>query len=145
MKLKAVIGSMVALTLGLGSMAYAAGDYYPPERIHCMLNNVDKLSCDEFNRQYLAEDTTNADFPKGKDDIFHFVSAVAYMAPRQDQASVFYTYNNAKSKMVKLKTINTAIRPDLKNSSWKKFKDDVYTCVDIETKCPITNLPSFSK
>jgi hypothetical protein len=142
MKFKMIVGSILAATLGLGSIAFAkTGTYYPPERMHCGLN-AGKLVCQDFNRQYLTEDTTNADFPDSTMQTFNFVSSAAYYAPSLDEVSVFFTYNNAKAKMVKLKTIVTSIRPDLSSGSWKKVHSDLYTCDEGYMSCGITNLPS---
>jgi hypothetical protein len=135
------LASVIALTLGLTGIACAGNNYFPPERIDCRLSGGEQLNCDGFNRKYLLEDTYNADFPKGRDDTFHFYSAVAYFNSDQSEASVFYTYHNTSGKMVKLKTFNTSIRPDLTFNTWKKFKNDIYRCTAGYMQCPITNLP----
>src|SRR5262245_42061031 len=114
MKLKAIVGSALAITLGLGSVAYAGGsDYFPPERINCKTNSVGRLNCSDFNRNYLVEDTYTADFPAGKDVVFNFNSGVAYHTPNESQWTVFFTYKDTHGKNVKLKTVNESIRPDL--------------------------------
>ena len=145
MKLKIVAGSIFALTLGLIGVAHAnaVSSYYPPERIHCMLSGQNEVSCDEFNRQYLVEDTSNADLQQNRHETFHFVSGAAYFTPDQKEAVIFYTYNNHHYKMVKLKTINPNIRPDLFNGNWRKVAEDIYTCDAGYMSCPITNLPAF--
>lgn len=141
MKCKFIIG-MAALTLGMGSVVYAAGDYFPPERINCTMADG-KLTCQEFNRQYLIENTTTADWGD-KDQTFTFYSGNAFFAPSMDKITVFYTYKNSNNKNVTLKTFNTTIRPDLANGNWIKLEDDLYTCNTGYMHCPITNLPSRS-
>lgn len=144
MKLKIMIGSTIALAF-MSSIVYAvSGGYYPPERINCTLTDSSQVNCSGFSRQYLIEDTSNANLKKGKDETFYFVSAAAYFTPNHDEASIFYTYNNAYFKMVKLKTINTSIRPDFENGDWKKLNDEIYTCDASYMRCPITNLPDLS-
>jgi hypothetical protein len=128
-KMKALVGASLLFIAGLGNVAYASIEsYYPPERINCRLNEANRLTCDGFNREVLTEDTTTVDFPAGKDEMLGFHSAVAYFTPDHNQATLFFTYHNAKQKMVKLKTMDVAARPDMTNGSWKKFKDDIYTC-----------------
>ena len=56
-------------------------------------------------------------------------------------SSEMYVYKDANGKSVKLKTINTSIKPDVKNGAWKQFKDEFYTCDTGYMSCPITNLP----
>lgn len=136
MKIKALIATV--LTLGINSAAFAFTDYYPPERLSCNLTN-NKLTCSDFNRNYLMEDTYTADFNKGE-EMFHFGSAVAYFA--QNEASIFFTYHDNDNKMVKLKTVNTSIKPNLTKGQWKRVTDDIYTCDVGYMSCPITNLPS---
>jgi hypothetical protein len=145
MRLKNSIVSAFALTLGLCGVAFAATDYFPPERINCKLNEVAQLSCEGFDRQYLSEDTYTVDFPPAKEMTLFFVKAVAYFDLRTNEASVFYTYNNSAHRMVKLKTINTQMRPDLTFQAWTKFMDNIYNCEAGYMQCPITNLPTHSR
>ncbi len=141
MKLKQMIGCAIAITMGLGSIAaIASSDYYPPERLHCRVDNAGKLTCSDFNRKYLVEDTYTADFPAGKEIIFTFATGAAYSTP-QNEWAVFYTFKDTHSKMVKLRTTNTDIQPSLKNGAWKKNKD-LYTCSAGYMSCGITNLPA---
>jgi|GEM_PF-2121463 hypothetical protein len=140
MKLKTIIGSAVALTLGLGGVAFAAGDYFAPERMHCKIDNAGKLSCSDFNRSYLTEDTHTAQLPPGKDLVFNFATGAAYFDEGSNAWTVFFTYKDTSSKNVKLRSVNTSIQPDLKNGAWKKNKD-IYTCTAGYMSCPITNLP----
>lgn len=138
--MKVIVASMALLALGIGSIAYARGDYFPPERIHCSrASDTAKPICTEFNRQYLTEDAATT-LEVGKDEVFSYVSGAAYYTPDQ-QIAVFYTYKNSRFKSIKLKTINTAIKPDLANGSWRKIKDDLYVCDAGYMNCPITNLP----
>lgn len=141
MKLKSIIGTAVVLTFGLGSIAaLAAGDYFPPERLHCKTDVAGKLTCSDFNRKYLVEDTHTANFPAGKDVVFAFASGAGYV-DSDNQWSVFYTFKEAGGKNVKLKSINTSIQPDLKVGAWKQIKD-LYSCTAGYMSCPITNLPA---
>jgi len=141
MKLKTIAGCAIALTMGLGSVvALAANDYYPPERLHCKTDAAGKLSCSDFNRKYLIEDTHTADFPAGKEIVFTFATGAAYFTD-QNEWSVFYTFKDSSSKNVKLKTTNYSIQPNLTNGAWKKNKD-IYTCTAGYMSCPITNLPA---
>jgi hypothetical protein len=140
MKLK-LIGSAIVLALGLANVAYAKiNTYYPPERMHCGLSDAGKLSCHDFNRQYLTEDTYTANL-SDKEEAFYFYSAAAYYAPSREETSVFFTYHNAKGKMAKLKTIQTTIRPDLSSGKWRKVGGDIYVCDAGYMSCGITSLP----
>lgn len=141
MKTKHAVGCLMALMVGMSGAVYASGDYFPPERVHCLMNSVNKLTCDGFSRQYLIEDTYTVNFPVGKDVSLYFSSGVAYYTPGQKEFSIFFTYKDVNGKSVKLKTINTAIKPDVKNGAWKQFKDEFYTCDTGYMSCPITNLP----
>lgn len=145
MKLKAIMGCLMAAAMGMSSAVYAAGDYFPPERMHCHIDAANKLSCDGFERAYLTEDASNVNIPRGKDETFFFVSGSAYFTPSKDEASVFFTYKNTRFKTVKLKTASTAIRPDFENGSWKQLSKDIYTCNAGYMHCPITNLPNMRK
>lgn len=128
MKLKNKFAAFVLLS-GLSSLACAQSiAYYPPERIDCRLDNVQKLSCNNFNRQILVEDAYTADLQQGKDEAFYFNTAVAFYAPQDDEATIFFTFRNAKSKAVKLRTSVTYLRPDLENGSWRKLNSEIYTC-----------------
>ena len=144
MKLKAIVGSV--LFLALGNMAYAdGGRYAPPERINCTVNNASQLVCNGFNRQYLIEDKTTADLEKGKTETFYFTSGVAYFTPSMNEASVYFSYNNSKFKIVRLKTVNSSIHPNIQSGDWEKFKDDIYVCDTGYMGCTITNLPTVAQ
>ena len=145
MKLRTIIGSALALTFGLCSLAFAS-DYYPPERIHCSLSTAHKLSCEGFNHQYLAEDTYTADMTT-RDETFLFHSGVAYYTPDMNESSVFFTYKNSYGKIVKIKSTNTQIRPNLQTGSWFQHRQDktIYLCDAGYMNCPITNLPGLHK
>lgn len=143
MNLGTKIGMVVSLLVL--SQAALANTYYPPERIHCKLNETNQLSCGDFNRQYLAEDTYTVDFQNGKEQILYFVSGAAYFTDHQESASIFYSYHDARGKMVKLKTINSSLRPDFVNGSWKFLKDNIYVCDNSYMSCPITNTAVKSK
>ena len=128
MKLKTICAGIIGLTLGLGSIAYAATSYFVPEHVQCTLDSKNKLSCNDFNRNLLTEHTyTNADFENERNKLFSFFSAVAYFTPEKEW-SILFTYKDTKYKNVTLRTVNTSIKPDLKNGSWVKFKDEFYTC-----------------
>ena len=146
MKLKMIVGSVIALTLGLGNIAHAGqGNYTPPERINCSLNSASQLVCNGFNRQYLVEDRTTAELEKGKSETFYFTSGVAYFTPSMNEANIFFTYTSNKFKLVKLKTINASIHPNVQKGDWEKFKEDIYTCDAGYMGCTLTNLPAFAK
>ncbi|VVC76597.1 hypothetical protein AQUSIP_19190 [Aquicella siphonis] len=142
MKLKTIIGGVFALMLGMGGTAFAAGDYYPPERLHCKADAMGKVVCTDFNRQYLVESTHTANLPTGKDLVFVFASGTAFSTD-QNEWSVFYTYKDPDSRNVRLKTVNTSIKPSFTAGSWTKFKD-FYTCTTGYMSCPLTNLPARS-
>lgn len=142
MKIKHALTGLAALIVGFSGVAHAAGDYFPPERIHCTVTSANKLACEGFSKQYLMEDTYTVDFPAGKDISLYFKSGVAYLTSDNSEVSIFFTYKDVNDKMVKLKTVNTSIRPDLSNGAWKKSKQDFYTCDSGYMSCPITNLPS---
>ncbi|MBA3661693.1 MAG: hypothetical protein H0W64_08205 [Gammaproteobacteria bacterium] len=128
----------MTLIIGLMSVANATERYHPPERLTCKLNHLNKLKCHDFNRRLLIEDVSNATLSKDRTDVFNFVSGVAYSSPNHTETSVFFTYNNSKFKMVRLKTIHPSIQPDLANPNWKKFNDDIYTCNASYMDCAIT-------
>jgi hypothetical protein len=141
MKIKHAVTGLAALIVGLSGVVHAAGDYFPPERIHCAMSSANKLSCEGFSKDYLVEDTYTVNFPAGKDVSLYFKSGVAYFTPDQSEMSIFFTYKDINDKTVKLKTVNNSIRPDLTNGAWKKFKQEFYTCDSGYMSCPITNLP----
>lgn len=139
MKLKTLIISTIAAALGISGMAFAANDYFPPERLHCSVDNVGKLTCSDFNRKYLVEDTYTADFPQGKQVLFMFSDGVAYFT-NQDEWQIFYTYKDTSGKNVKLKTTSYSIKPDIQNGKWIKFKEEYYSCNASYMSCPIISL-----
>lgn len=143
MKRRRALGCVVALVLGVSGVAHAAGDYFPPERLHCTMDSLRKVTCEGFSKQYLVEDTYTVNFPVGKDVSLMFASGVAYFTPDEKEMSVFFTYKDGQNKTIKLKTVNTSIRPDLKNGAWKRFKDEFYTCDSGYMNCPITDLPEI--
>lgn len=138
MSLKTIIVSAIAMSLGISSIAFAANDYFPPERIRCSVDNIGKLSCNDFNRKYLVEDTYTADFPSGQEVVFLFGTGVAYY-DTQDQWQVFYTYKDSTGKSVKLKSISYSIKPDIQTGAWIKYKDEFYNCTAGYMSCPIFN------
>ena len=139
MKLKNLVVSMMSIALGIGSAAaLAAGDYFPPERLHCKVDNSFNLTCSDFNRRYLIEYTRTADFPPGKDIILTFDHGTAYAD--QKEWSVFFTYADTKGKNVRLATVDTSIHPDFQNGAWKKNFDH-FRCTAGYMSCPITSLP----
>lgn len=142
MKITYMFGHVAALVLGMSGVVHAAGDYFPPERLHCSMDSLNKLTCDGFSRQYLVEDTYTVNLPAGKEVSLMFSSGVAYFTPDQNETSIFFTYKDNFNKTIKLKTVNTSIRPDLKNGEWKKLKNEFYTCDSGYMSCPITDLPS---
>lgn len=143
MKLRTIITAAMALTFGFGSVAYAS-DYFPPERINCKSTVAGKSSCEGFNHQYLVEDAST---PNANDDVYYFVSGVAFFAPSMNasDATVSFTYKNADLKVVKIKTATPTIRPDFSTGSWQRVQDDLYICNAGYMHCPITNLPSVHK
>lgn len=145
MKLRNKIFFAIACTLGWVSFAHASSNYYLPERILCKLDDNNRIACKEFNRSYFVEETTNANLTHQNEDVFHFVSAVAYFSSDRTESTIFVDYGNAHFQNVKLKNVNTSMRPDLENvkSEWVKLNDDIYTCDAGYMNCPITNLPSF--
>lgn len=136
MKLK-VFGFGLTLILSCLTHNSFAQNYYPPERLTCMLDRHNKIKCYTFNRKLLKEETTNAELQRRKNSVFHFVSAVAYTTPTRNETSVFYTYNDSMYKLLRLKTVHTRIQPDYTNPNWKKFNDDIYTCDAGYMNCPI--------
>lgn len=145
MKLRTIIISSISvLSLGFAAVSFAGlrgvNNYYPPERINCSLDNS-KLSCEGFNHQYLIEDTYTANL-NGKDQAFAFSSGAAYFTKDKSEATVFFTYRNSQSKVVKIKSANTSIRPDFESGSWTKVHDDLYVCKAGYMNCPITSLPA---
>ena len=143
MKLTSIAAGLMGLSIGFCSVAFA-GDYFPPERIHCKSSAAGRMSCEGFNHQYLTEDTFTANLTD-KDEIFNFKSGVAYYTPSMNETSIFFTYNNSFAKLVKLKSTSTSIRPDLESAGWKKVRKDTYVCNTGYMSCPITNLPGSSK
>jgi hypothetical protein len=136
MKIKILIGTV--LTLGISSAAFA---FNAPERITCGLESG-RLNCSELNRNYLVEDVYSANFPKGKSITFNFNSAAAYFSTGMQEATVLFTYRNSASKMVRLKTAESSIKPDLRRGAWRKVNEDLYVCDEGYMSCPIINLPS---
>ena len=96
------MSGIIALTVGFSGVAFAGTNYFPPERIHCTLSPASKLSCSDFNRQYLTENTYTADLETGKEIVLNFASGVAF-TESANRWSVFYTYKTTNNKMVKLK------------------------------------------
>jgi hypothetical protein len=140
MKLNSIFVCATAIAMGLVSVtAFATDNYYPPERLHCKADASGKLTCSDFNRKYLVEDTHTADFPAGKEVVLTFASGAAYTD--HNQWSVFYTFKDTHSKNMKLKSTSDSIQADLKNGAWKQLKD-LYTCTAGYMSCPITNLPA---
>lgn len=139
MKLKMIITS-AALAFGLSGVAFA-NDYYAPERLHCKLDAMGKLSCADFNRTYLIEHTYTAEFPSANVQTFSFATGVAYQT--NDEWVVFYTYKNTYGKNIVLKTTNTSMQPNMTTGAWKNYKN-IYTCEAGYMSCPITSLPSQS-
>ncbi len=128
MKLRAIAVGAVVL-MGLSGVVFAS-EFMPAERIHCMVNEVGKLSC-EINHEVLVEHTYTADMPVGKEVVFNFAGAVAYFANQKDGAldwSILYTYVDTKFKNVTLRTVNTTIKPNLQSGTWKRFKNEYYYC-----------------
>lgn len=142
MILKNIIRGAVILALGVSGVAFAGDDYYPPERIHCQADNAGKMSCSDFNRQYLVEGTHTAQLPPGKDLVFNFSTGAAYKSSDSEWVA-FYTYRDSSGKNVRLRSVNTNIQPDLETGAWKIYKD-FYICTAGYMSCPITNLPSFA-
>ncbi len=134
--MKVVVGSIAALTLA--GPAFAIGGYFPPERINCHLDEMNKLACVDFNRQVLVEDVHAADFPKNKNVVFSFSSGVAYFTPEKNDWQIFFTYKNANHQFVKLKTTRYSIQPDLKKGAWVKYKDEFYNCTAGYMSCLIS-------
>jgi hypothetical protein len=147
MKLKAIIASAIA-TLSLGfattSVAIASDNYYPPERINCSRVSG-KLECQGFMHQYLVEDVSTADFD-GNDQVFTFISGVAFYNADKSEASIFFTYRNAHNKTIKLKSISSRIRPDFERGDWVVLAEanDIYECLGGYMRCPITSLPAIN-
>jgi len=140
MKLKTMAVSVVAVScLGLVVTAFASisgGRYYPPERIHCMVQDT-TLNCEGFNHSLLVEDKYTADF-RGKDNVFAFVSG-AYYKLNESEATVLYTYRNKHSKTVRLRSANNSIRPDFSTGHWAKVQDDLFVCKGGYMQCPIVS------
>lgn len=145
MRVSRVVSYALLLLSGVSMSALAAGDYFPPERIHCHLNKAGTMNCDGFSRQYLQEDTHTANLPEGKDISFFFSSGVAYFTADESETSIFFTYRDPSGKFVKLKTVNNTIKPDTAAGAWKRYKDEYYTCNTSYMNCPITNLPSHQR
>lgn len=141
MKLKTILVGAFALFISLNSVVYAGLNYYPPERINCELNYDGRVICYEFNRHYLVEDPSNNVLQLERNEAFHFVSATSYTTPDESANVVFFTYNNANNKTIKLKTIHWSITPDVKNGNWRKINEEIYVCDTGYMNCPITNLP----
>ncbi len=141
MKLRTIIISSISvLSLGFAAVSFAGlkgeNNYYPPERINCSLDH-NRLSCEGFNKQYLVEDTYTADL-SSKEQAFAFKSGVAYFTADHNEATVFFTYRDAKNKIVKLKSVHTSVRPDFTNGNWVKMDEDLFVCKDGYMNCPIT-------
>jgi hypothetical protein len=148
MKLQSMVVSAAAvLSLSFSAISFAgyssANNYYPPERVHCTKTN-NKLNCEGFNHSYLVEDTTTADFDD-QDQVFAFSSGAAYYNQDKTQATIFFTYRDSNFKVVKLRSANTAIRPDFENGNWVKVQNDLYVCKAGYMHCPITSLPEVSR
>lgn len=145
MKISNLAISVLAITLGMSSVANARNNavYNPPERINCGLSAASQLSCGDFNHNYLGEGLYTAEFNPGQEQAFYFASAAAYFTTNHQEARVFFTYRNAKGKMVRLETFNTSIQPDLASGSWKAVGtgNDIFTCNEGYMNCGITNLP----
>lgn len=138
MRLATITASIIALTLCLGSSAYATQvEFYPPERINCKLIGGDQFKCEGFDRQVLIEESTNADLQKGIEDTFYFVYALAYLTPDQS-ATVFFNYNDTKFKLVRLRTMSTIFHPDVSHGSWKKYEEGIYVCDESYMACSLT-------
>jgi hypothetical protein len=143
MKLKTIIiSAMAALSLGFAvtSVIASNNNYYPPERVHCLLEQG-RMDCEGFSHQYLVEDTYTADLDDS-DQVFSFASGAAYYNADKSEANVFFTYRNSNNKIVKLRSAVTSIRPDFENGNWTKVQNDLYVCKDGYMHCPITSLPS---
>lgn len=134
--LKMAVVAVIALA-GLSGVAVAATSYYPPERLHCKVDKVGKLSCADFNHEYLAEATYTADFPAEKDVVFTFAWGSAFVTSTNEWG-VFYTYKDSNGKNIRLKTINTAIHPDFQHGEWSVMRN-YYLCTAGYMSCPITD------
>tara|TARA_R110000868_G_scaffold316640_4_gene577512 strand:- start:328 stop:771 length:444 start_codon:yes stop_codon:yes gene_type:complete len=144
MQLKTIITSaMTALSLGSSVVTVAGSqgvnNYYPPERIHCSVQN-NKLLCGGFNHRYLIEDIYTANIRQDEKS-FSFASGAAYYDGARSEATVFFTYHDARSKTVKLRSATTAIRPDFNGGKWTKVQGDLYVCDAGYMHCPVTSLP----
>ena len=143
MKMKAIVGSAMALALGFGCAAHAGTDSYsPPERIHCHLDDANQLSCDKFDRTFLVEDGYNLNVPKNQDVVLAFRSAAAYFNTNKDTASVFFTYGPANS-YVKLRTTVSNMGPDVENNkNWSRLDNSryIYKCTNSYMSCSIKKL-----
>ena len=135
MKLRTICVSIIGLTLGLGSIAYGSESYFAPEHLQCRLDN-NKLSCNDFNRAHLIENTYTADF-QNSNKLFTFFSGVAYFTA-QNEWSIIFTYKDALAKNVTLRTVSTSIKPDLKSGAWVRYKDEFYTCTTGYRSCLFT-------
>src|SRR3990167_9318591 len=109
MKIKCALSCVAALVMGMNGVAHASGDYFPPERLHCTMDALRKVTCEGFSKQYLVEDAYTVNFPAGKDVSLTFTSGVAYFTADQKETSIFFTYKDAQNRTMKLKTVNTSI------------------------------------
>lgn len=136
MRLKKTFLNIAILSIGLNAAAFAF-DYFPPERITCELNAMGNLSCEQINRHYLVEDTTNADL-QGKNEVFYFASA----ATDKKDPIVHFAYSNMYNKTINLKTTNSSIHPNLASKHWRKMEDGSYICDSGYMHCVITDAPN---
>lgn len=140
MRLATIASTLVALTLGVGNSVWASQtEFYPPERIDCRLMNGDQIRCEGFDRQVLREHATNAELRRDIVDTFFFVSGLAYFTPGSSNATVFFSYNDSKSKLVQLITNDIILHPDASHGSWRKFSEGVYVCDESYMACSLTN------
>lgn len=135
------IGSMlICFGISTSCQAYMSS-FFPPERIRCMMDQNNHLSCLPINRDFLTEEDTDADFREVDTQTFLFVAAHALLANHANENTIYFLYRNNDGKVVKLKTINGALRPDLENGTWTKINELVYSCEAGYMYCKITDLP----
>jgi hypothetical protein len=135
MNLKTICAGIIGLTLGLGSVAYGESHYFAPEHLQCRLDAHQKIACNEFNRNYLTEHTYTGNLQE-RSKLFTFYTGVAYVT-QNDEWNIIFTYKDNESQNVTLRTINTSIKPDLKNGGWVRFKDEFYVCSEGYRSCMI--------